>query len=186
VDVRLDVLTLDECQLVRLWRNECLETLRTPYPLTEQMQEEFYRDVICNRNSRDRYWSILTTAQEGDGHDFGTTEHFVGMGGLANIFWENGIAEISLIINPACHRKGYGTKAVDLLLEQAFDQMGLRTVFGECYLTHTGWDFWEKIVEKYHGYDTILINRKMWKGELCDSMYFSIDANEWRRNRVTA
>ena len=53
----LKPLTLADLQTICEWRNEpeMQATLRTPYMLTEGMQEDFYRDVICNRESRARF-----------------------------------------------------------------------------------------------------------------------------------
>jgi len=103
------------------------------------------------------------------------------MGGLTNIQWENRLAEISLIIGPKHRKKGSGTEAVDLLFDEAFNRMGLKTVFGECYKTNTNLGFWEHIVEKYKGYSTTLPNRKFWNKEFYDSYYFSIDSDSFVR-----
>lgn len=172
--MRLDVLTLKQCEQVRLWRNLCPETLRTPYPLTKEQQEEFYQMRVCNSDSPHRYWAIVEP-DDGD---------FIGMGGLTYISWPNRIAEISLILDPIQRGKGLGEQAVDLLLEQGFDRMGLKSIYGECYLTHDGWNFWAKIIDKYQAYATKLPNRKFHQGRFFDSMYFSIDAEDWRKVHV--
>jgi len=99
------------------------------------------------------------------------------MGGITNIQWENRIGEISLIVRPFKRGKGRGIEAADLLLAEAFGNMGLKTVFGECYMCNEAWHFWKKIKEMYGGLETILPNRKLWKGTFYDSYYFSIDAD---------
>ena len=175
----LQALTLEQCEQVRLWRNNCLETLRTPYPLTKEMQEVFYRDVICNRNSPHRYWSIWDDIEIFDNR-LPKTGILIGMGGITNIQWENRIGEISLIIDPALREKGYGEKAVDLLLDVAFNQMGLNCVYGECYATnYDGMVFWNKIVRKYDCSQVILRSRKFWQGKFWDSLYFDILKDEY-------
>lgn len=178
--MKLDTLTKAQCEIVRLWRNEALETLRTPYPLTREMQEDFYEDVICNRNSPHRYWAIIRTIDD-EIEGLVPETGFIGMGGLSYIQWENRIGEISLILVPAERRKGYGKKAVELLLDQAFNYMNLKTVWGECYWSNgMGVDFWMKIVEKkYKGFGVALPNRKFWKDRYYDSYYFSIDCNDF-------
>ena len=129
--MKLQVPTLEQCKKVRLWRNESMESLRTSCELTEEMQEDFYRDVICNRNSPHRYWSIFNK------------DKFVGFGGLTFIEWENRLARISLIIDPIHRKEGLGEKAVDLILDKAFNYMNLHTVCGECYKCNSaGWYFW--------------------------------------------
>ena len=170
----LQALTLEQCEQVRLWRNNCLETLRTPYPLTKEMQEVFYRDVVCNRNSPHRYWAIKDT------------ESFIGMGGITNIETVNRIGEISIIIDPALRRNGYGEKAVELLLDAAFNQMGLNCVYGECYATnYDGMVFWNKIVRKYDCSQVILRSRKFWQGKFWDSLYFDILKDEYDKISAT-
>ena len=176
--MRLEPLTKEQCEIVRVWRNNTLETLRTPYPLTEEMQADFFKNVINNRNSPHRYWSII----EGVG-EFADVEHrLIGMGGLTGIQWENRIAEISLIIDPALRNKGYGKQAVALLLDEGFKRMNLQTIFGECYqVNESGCKFWENIVTTYNGYMCVLPKRKFWNGQFWDSMYFSIDTEEFRK-----
>jgi len=104
-------------------------------------------------------------------------EELVGMGGLCGIQWENRLAEISLILDPYVCCKGLGSEAVDLLLLEAFGNMGLKTIFGECYMCNPAWQFWKKMKTKYSGQETILPNRKLWEGRYYDSLYFSIDAD---------
>lgn len=186
--MKLEPLTLDQCQQVRIWRNDCLETLRTPYPLTESQQAEFYQDVVCNRNSPHRYFAI--TGEQADypvgalikTKDIAKPEipnFFLGMGGLTHIQWENSIAEISLILDPKRRRQGLGEKAVDLLLDHAFNHLNLQTVFGECYHCNEAANFWLEITRKKKGRIVVLPNRKFWKGVYYPSSYFSIDKEDF-------
>lgn len=169
--MKLQPLTREDCETARHWRNECLETLRTPYFLTEEMQSDFYGNVICNRNSPHRYWGVYE-----DGCDA-----TIGLVGVTDIGWENSIAEISLIVNPQYQKKGFGVKAVELLLDKAFNQMGLKTVFGECYEVNlNGVAFWKKIVTRYKGSTAVLPSRKFWDGKFWDSYYFSIDRKDFK------
>ena len=161
----LKELTREDCEHAREWRNQCLETLRTPYALTEEMQSEFYDNVICDRNSPHRYWGV---------HD--KNDVLIGLGGITYIQWENSIGEISLILDPEKRGNGLGTSAVDELLKKAFKQIGLKTVFGECYTCNkAGVEFWIKIRDKYKGTSVMLPNRKLWDGRHYSGMYFSID-----------
>lgn len=160
----------DDVEQVRKWRSECLETLRTPYFLTQEMQQKFYDEVICNRNSPHRFWSIEDNFA------------LIGFGGITNIQWENRIGEISLIINPTYRCKGYGRDSVELLLEQGFNYMNLQTVFGECYVCNPAITFWSEGIARQYGADVALLsNRKFWNNEYHDSFYFSIDADEYRK-----
>jgi len=181
--MKLDVLTREQCQLVREWRNIEPQFLRTPYLLTETMQDEFFDNVINNRDSKHRYFALIEINESiiNDSRDIGKPL-FIGMGGLTNIEWENGTAEISLIINPEYRRQGKGKEAVKLILNEAFFKHRLFSVFGEVYdCGNRG--FWEAIVKQWDGYSTDLVNRKWWNGKLYNSMWFSIAGDpRWRAN----
>ena len=103
------------------------------------------------------------------------------MGGLTNIEWENSQAEISLIINPALQKQGHGKEAVRLLLDQAFNYLNLKTVYGEVYTCNDcAFEFWKKLAnasENQRGCWVILPNRKYWKGQYHNSAYFSFDSS---------
>lgn len=193
--MKLEALTLDQCQQVRLWRNDALETLRTPYPLTQEQQEAFYRDVVCNRNSHHRYWAVVSVNTFGDNDE----QLFYGMVGITNIQWENRIGEISLIIDPDRRGKGEGEVAVDLLLNKAFNYLNLQTVFGECYRCNPAWKFWREIANKYADKEAyrsltakeetivshymLLPNRKYFNGKYWMSVYFSIDKEDFNAKK---
>ena len=75
-----------------------------------------------------------------------------------------------------------GEEAFGLLLDEAFGRMGLRTVTLECYACNSsGIAFWRKNKTRYNAYETLLPNRKFWDGEFWDSLYFSIDVDDWRK-----
>ncbi len=194
--MKLEILTLEQCEEVRKWRNQCLETLRTPYPLTKEMQESFYQNVVCNRNSPHRYWAIWGEKED---YPAGSAikvkkgelivpkipEFFLGMGGLTGISLENRNAEISLIINPEYRNKGIGKQAVTLLLDQGFNYLNLQTIYGEVYgCNHFEIvEFWKKITEEYTKTNfvnwIVMRNRKFWKGKYYQGYYFTIDRDDF-------
>jgi len=183
--IELCPLTAENMETVRVWRHEVPETLRTPYMLTKEMQQDYYRDVICNRESHTRYFALwepgvpLNVSKRGD-----RVEAFVGYGGLENISWENGNAEISLLIGPEYRKQGYGREAVKLFLGEAFNKMRLHSVYGECYMCGP-WLFWNRLLDAaygngtFEGVDSICDNeaflpcRKFWNGNHYDSYYFT-------------
>jgi diamine N-acetyltransferase len=160
--MNLRALELEDMEYIRQWRNQCLDTLRTPFPLTKEQQEDWYRNEICNRQSRSRFWGI---EQNGG---------LIGYGGIENIQWENSIGEISLLINPKYQGQGYGKAAAVEIIKQAFNRLNLHTVFGEVYVTNPAMGFWVTITEAYKGYKTLLPNRKYLDGKHWDSLYFSV------------
>lgn len=155
-------LEIADMEQIRIWRNDCLEGLRTPFALTKEQQEEWYRLEICNRNSRSRFWAIEDKYKQ-----------LIGYGGIENIQWENAIGEISLLVSPKLQGKGHGTQAAKAIINKAFKELNLHTVYAECYTSNKAVAFWQKIFEK--GYKTALPNRKYWNGKYYDSIYFSMD-----------
>ena len=181
--MKLEPLTLEQCQIVRTWRNNEMEVWRTPFMLTESMQAEFYYERVSNRHSDHRYWAIISTSVAPD-----FTEKFIGMGGITYIQWENRIGEITLIIDPEKRKDGLGEKAVILLLNQAFNHLNLQTVIGECYFCNSAWEFWQKLTNKYivgsvdreraSGWE-IVPNRKYFNGKYWKSLEFFIDKDDF-------
>jgi RimJ/RimL family protein N-acetyltransferase len=160
--MNLRALELSDMEYIRQWRNQCLDTLRTPFPLTKEQQEDWYRNEICNRQSRSRFWAITENGS------------LIGYGGIENIQWENSIGEISLLINPKYQGQGYGKQAAVEIITQAFNRLNLHTVFGEVYVTNPAMGFWVAITDAYKGYKTLLPNRKYLDGKHWDSLYFSV------------
>ena len=159
----LTVITKDQCEQVRKWRNVDISIYRTPFLLTEEMQSEFYTDVICNRRSDHRYWSVMDSKQ------------FLGMIGLVNISLENRNVEISIVINPEFSRKGFGDQAFKLLLDKGFNELNLDNIYGECYACNPNIDFWKQMIKKYGGQTTTLFNKKFYRGVYWNSIYFNFE-----------
>lgn len=154
----------DEVEKVRLWRNQTEGVLRTPFLLTYEMQQDFYNDVICDRKSNCRFYSVYKE------------NFFLSFIGIVNISFENRIGEISIFTSPQYQNIGYGKELVKLLFDLGFNNLNLDNIYGECYCCNAqGIKFWEKIIEKYKGYKTMLPNRKYYKGLYFNSMYFNIE-----------
>ena len=178
--MKLRPLTEADMEQVRMWRHGVPESLRTPYMLTQEMQADYYRNVICDRDSTTRYWGLWHTA---GWHPEPPCWYFIGYGGIENICWENGNGEISLLLGPDYRGKGYGQQAVGLFLDQAFRHMGLKNVYGECYKCGP-WKFWRKMLRVFQGpggdhESAWLPARKYYKGEHHDSYYFTFDAESY-------
>jgi RimJ/RimL family protein N-acetyltransferase len=186
--MKLKELSLPDCEQVRQWRNKNMAMLRTPFMLTEEMQEDFYHNVVSNRNSNARYWGVWEDGKIKTTHYFDNTPAFntesdgiilIGMVGLENISWENRNAEISIILNPDYQHKGYGTQAVDLLLDQGFNYLNLENIYAECYECNPALGFWHKMTnkyaDKYNPKPVWLANRKYWQGKYYDSLYVNFE-----------
>ena len=170
-------LTMADCEQVRRWRNQCLYALRTPFMLTQEMQEDFHKNTVCNRNARARFCGIWIKDK--------VSSTFIGMCGLENIEWENSCAEISIILNPEWPGRRYGSKVIAMLFEKGFNHLGLKTIYGECYEINPSIGFWKDIIEKYKADTARLPNRKLWNGNYYDSLYFSIDRSDYFESNNT-
>lgn len=189
-EVVLGDLNMQQCEVVRQWRNKLEGVLRTPFFLTDKMQQDFYNNVVSNRNSNNRFFGVYVSESLDSSLAINTktmqarrVNEFIGMVGLINIEWENGLAEISMIINPQLHNKGIGSKAFGLLLAKGFSEMNLSNIYGEVYECNSAVNFWVKQIKKYKTYTTKLPCRKYFNGKYYDSLYFNFKHNDWRLNK---
>ncbi len=160
-----DAPSIQDVQLVREWRNADISFLRTPFMLTEQMQKDFYHNVISNRNSDCRFWSVKDADQG----------VMIGFAGLVNIEWENRLAEISLVVSPKGRGGNCHILSVRGLLDIAFRQLNLQNVHAECYTCNTDLPFWKTACSQFRGVFVMLPNRKYWNGKYWDSMYLNFE-----------
>jgi RimJ/RimL family protein N-acetyltransferase len=161
----LRALELGDMESIREWRNDNLSILRTPFALTKEQQEDWYKNEICDRRSKSRFWAICYK-------DIG----LVGYGGIENIQWENRIGEISLLIAPKYEGKGFGKQAAKDILHEAFNNLNLHTVFAECYENNKSVKFWDKV---FNGcYQTKLPCKKYHSGIYFDSVYYSCSKDD--------
>ena len=174
--MELTVLTKDDCEQVRQWRNENLSIWRTPYLLTESMQESWYESDVNNRDSKNRWWGVH---EEIETLDY-LNDEFIGMVGLVGISLENRIAEFTIIINPLLSKRGYGTKALLMLLDKGFNEINLENIYSEAYTCNPNIEFWNKILERTGAYKTYLPDRKYWQSSYYQSLYFNFTKKDFK------
>jgi RimJ/RimL family protein N-acetyltransferase len=177
--MKLKVLSMEDCEQVRLWRNECLYALRTPHPSTKEQQEEFYLNVVCDKNTNSLYRGVTTEI----GKDDETIDMLIGMVGLENIEKENGRAEISIMINPEYQQAGFGWDAMEALLKLGFTYERIENIWGECYTSNPAINFWRKICKRYNAYTTMMKNTKLWDDVYHDSLLFNFNKEDWEACR---
>lgn len=173
VKMELKALSLEDMEPIRQWRNSQLEILRTSYPLTQEMQEQFYHDVVCNRYANARFWGIVDTIEELS--NMRGQKVLIGMAGIENIQWENKIGEISLILNPKQSNNADLRKALVLILDKGFNCLNLENLHTEVYSCNLNREFWLQRASEYLGYTCKLPNRKYWQGNYCESMYINFN-----------
>lgn len=176
----LDTPTLKDLLEVIEWRKTCPEALRTPRDITPPEQERFYAEYVANPKSPHRYYAVRQKHE--DCEKFNCAGEFVALVSLENLSWENGHAEIGLIVDPQRHGQGIGREAVDLVLDVAFSRLRLDTVWGEAYYCGHP-EFWRRIVENYGGTSTLWPRRKFWNNALHDALLFTITREQWGADR---
>lgn len=149
----------NDLDLIREWRNSQLSMLRTPYLLTVDMQVDFYKEKICNRNSNCRFFSI---------------EHgvdLVGMVGLENIQFENRLAEISLVTDP--NKTNMIEAIAKYILKYGFNFMNLNSIFAEVYQCNPNFDIWMKLANEFKAAKAVIPFRKFYDERYFDSTIFT-------------
>ncbi len=164
---------IEDFEMKREWRNESLVSMRTSFLLTREMQEDFYRNVVCDRNSNVRFWTVTLER----------LHKIIGQASLMNIQWENRLAEMGVILAPSERNKGYGKEIVRMLLDKGFNELNLENIYGECYLCSPAITFWEKIADEYNAQKVMLPNRKFWLGEYWDSLYFNFERSSYENQK---
>ncbi|WP_254522217.1 GNAT family N-acetyltransferase [Natrinema caseinilyticum] len=93
----------------RIWR-----PIGRSRPLNQEQEHEWFEDVVCS----DENVSLLIVDESTP----------VGSLGFNGIDWEVQKAELGYWIAPDHQRQGYGTEAVEQILEYGFDQLGLHRI----------------------------------------------------------
>ena len=179
--IYFDALTQADCEQIRKWRNEDIAGARTPYLLTEAQQADFYRDVVSNRDSGHRYWAVKYHCEDSEHSDTTKCLHMCGIAGLTNIEWENGRAEIALMIGTPYRKQGHGAEALHELFKQGFDRMRLHTIYGNVYGCNASFDFWTNQINKYGMYRASIPFGKWWDGKWYGTRYFQLDSGKWEK-----
>ena len=158
----LEALRREDMPQLLTWRNASPEAWRDPRPTTITQQYEWF-DGPVSHNPNGRYWGAY---EEG---------FFVGQAEVTSIIWDSRIGEIGIIADPDFRGHGLGKQILAATLQQAFNTLNLKTVWGECYECNDACNFWLKYIKEWSAYSTILKNRKYWNGKFYDSIYFSWD-----------
>jgi RimJ/RimL family protein N-acetyltransferase len=107
-------------------------------------------------------------------------QNFVGVCGFTSINTLNRSAEFSLYIGPEAQGKGYGRKALELLIAHGFMDFGFKRIWGEVFEGNPAMTMFERIGFVHDG----TLRSSYWKsGRWIDSHLISILDEEWYQMR---
>jgi len=157
------------------WFNdpEITQYLTMYRPMT-RMEEEDWMENLKKREDTIRF-SIVIPFEDG-------SENLIGNCGIHNIDWKNRVGELGIVIGEKEYQnKGYGTEAMELLLEYGFNTVNLNRI--ELVVYHyniRALRSYEKIGFKEEGRK----KQFMWnKGKYYDAIIMGILAEEWSEKK---
>ena len=171
--VTLRRIELDDIPHVRRWYDdpELRAQIGATEPMTETAAAEWFERVVADAN---RIWYVVVRDED---------DAVIGEAGLLRIFPEWRTTDMTVIIGERDARgHGYGSEVGRLLLDFAFDYMGLhRVAIGVVGFHEEALRFWENLGFVREG---VQRDGYMLNGEFHDFVMMSILEDEWRARRV--
>jgi len=131
-DYAVQSLRQEDMPHIKRWRNEQMDVLRQPKPLTDQEQYRYYNDIVVP-SYNDPVTKIMLFSYFCQGT-------LIGYGGLTNLDWNSRRAEISFLLDTErSDRANHPDYAEDfahflkLMKRIAFEELGLNRLFTETY-----------------------------------------------------
>ena len=132
-------------------------------------EEKMKRQITVDHRSEDSLWFTIT---DGEGRIVGET-------GLLRMFpaWHQ--TDLTIIIpDPEMQRKGYGTEAMEIMLDLAFHEYKMHRVsIGVVALNTSALEFYKKMGFRQEG---VLEEAYYYKGAYSDFVMMRILSREWR------
>jgi len=157
------------------WLNdpELTQYLSIFLPLT-RMKEEDWVENLKNRNDTIVFGILLLDENSG--------EKLIGNCGLHEIDWKNRVAEVGIMIGEKeLHGKGYGTEAMEIILEYGFETVNLNRIQLHVY------DFNIRAIKSYNKIGFIEEGRmrqaQFKNGKYHDMILMSMLHEEWVKKK---
>lgn len=115
---------MDDRWDIRRWRNEQIYHLRQAKPLSEQDQDNYFKNVVAKLFEQELPGQILMSLLK-DGH-------LIGYGGLVHINWTDRNAEVSFLIDTQLEREHFAecwATYLQLLPQLAFGELRLHKIY---------------------------------------------------------
>jgi|GEM_PF-132692 len=119
-----------DMELIRQWRNEQIEILRQKVPITVREQRRYFKEVIKPLFNEKTPNQILFS--------YLLDKELIGYGGLTNVDWESGRAELSFLLDSKrtgdenLYRKEFSS-FLKLIKQIAFDYLSLHKLYTETF-----------------------------------------------------
>jgi len=157
------------------WLNdpEITQYLTIYLPLTLMEEEEWLENLKNRQNTI--HFSIVISKENNSGK-------LIGNCGIHNIDWKNRFGEAGIMIGEKeFHNQGYGTEAMELLLEYAFNTVNLNRIELNVY------DYNTRAIKLYKKLGFTEEGRRrqfMWnKGSYHDAILMGMLTEEWRERK---
>ena len=153
------------------------DALRTPYLLTLEQQQDWYRNVVCNRSFNARYWAIeqeISFPSVGFGDASKNQIVMIGYGGIQSIEWENRRGEMSLLLDSRCSIAERREAALETLYH-GFNYMNLNNIYTEDYECNDEFSIWYDFAYELGAYVTGIPNTKFLDGKYYNSMFANFE-----------
>lgn len=174
MQIRITPLAREDLMLAYGWRNnpDIMIRTRQSRPLWWDEHLRWYENLNVNR---DMMFAIKSDE---------LSPITFGVCGLTNIDWIARSAELSIYIGSSgARKKGYGKETVNVLLQLAFLDLGLYSVWVECFDLPTGSGtapFFQRCGFELGGRRRAATYKQ---GRHYDSLYLTMLRPEWERNR---
>lgn len=168
--VRLAAITKDDfAPLAAMTLHSASQRLMASGPVVPQTAEQVEAWIGRVQQSSNEYQFAIRTLAD---------DVLVGMGGLNDIEWANGVCELGIgIADPAQWGKGYGHDAMRLLLRTAFSELNLHRVgLGVFAYNERAIALYERMGFVLEGIERERIHRD---GSRHDLRFYGLLRNEW-------
>ncbi len=161
MSLALKALQLNDVDHIMTWVND-----------PEVVKNLQHFDKTFTRNDEEIYVNKILSSKNDFAFSIFDEEEYVGQCGIHQISWENKLGRLSLIIKREFWNKGYAQKALELLINHAFQEIKLHKV----WLMH--WKENEKAAHLYHklGFqpEGILRDEYFWQDRYHDMVRMAI------------
>lgn len=168
INISLEPIAKDDLPQMLTWRNDYRIWA---YTRQNDLIDEIHHAEWYERQSRDptvRMYKLVARS--------GGSTSFIGVAGFTSLDFANRKAEFSLYIGPQFQKHGFGEKALGILFEHGFTNLGLNCIWGETFDGNPASRLFERIGMQREG----TVRERYWKdGKFIDAHLYSVLRGEW-------